>query len=33
MMEEEGMMTDITAMLEEMDRSGVMMDDNDEDEE
>ena len=33
MMEEEGMMTDITAMLEEMDRSGVRMDDNDEDEE
>jgi hypothetical protein len=30
MMEEEGMMMDITAMLEE---SGVMMDDNDEDEE
>ena len=33
MMEEEGMMTDIMAMLEEMDRSGVRMDDNDEDEE
>jgi hypothetical protein len=33
MMEEEGMMMDITAMLEEMDRSGVMMDDNNEDEE
>ena len=33
MMEEEGMMMDIMAMLEEMDRSGVMMDDNDEDEE
>jgi hypothetical protein len=33
MMEEEGMMTDISAMLKEMDRSGVMMDDNDEDEE
>ena len=33
MMEEKGMMTDITAMLEEMDRSGVRVDDNDEDEE
>jgi hypothetical protein len=33
MMEEEGMMMDITAMLEEMGRLGVMMDDNDENEE
>jgi hypothetical protein len=33
MMEEEGMMTDITAMLEEMDRLGIMMDDNVDDEE
>ncbi len=33
MMEEEGMITDITTMLEEMDRSGVMMDNNVEDEE